>query len=98
MFGPYLGMRSYRRLQVRLSKGDREQLHEILSGDVQAVRMVLRALAMLLITIITFRTNSDLYLYRRVHSNAELWKLEGWYRMTSSARGAAGGEPSLKPL
>jgi len=24
MFGPYLGMRSYRRLEVRLSKGDRE--------------------------------------------------------------------------
>jgi transposase len=44
MFGPYLGMRTYRRLQVRLSKGDREKLNDILSGGVQAVRTVLRAL------------------------------------------------------
>jgi len=39
-------MRSYRRLQVRLSKGDREKLNDILSGGVQAVRTVLRALAL----------------------------------------------------
>src|SRR5215470_858084 len=39
-------MRSYRRLQVRLSKGDRKKLNDILSGGVQAVRTVLRALAL----------------------------------------------------
>jgi len=39
-------MRSYRRLQVRLSKGDREKLNDILSGGAQAVRTVLRALAL----------------------------------------------------
>jgi putative transposase len=39
-------MRTYRRLQVRLSKGDRDKLHEILRGGVQAVRTVLRALAL----------------------------------------------------
>src|ERR1700755_2980735 len=39
-------MRTYRRLQVRLSKGDRDQLHEILRSGMQAVRMVLRALAL----------------------------------------------------
>jgi putative transposase len=37
-------MRTYRRLHVRLSKGDREKLDNILSGGVQAVRTVLRAL------------------------------------------------------
>ena len=39
-------MRIYRRLRVRLSKGDREKLNAILSGGVQAVRTVLRALAL----------------------------------------------------
>jgi putative transposase len=39
-------MRTYRRLRVRLSKGDRDKLHEILRGGVQAVRTVLRALAL----------------------------------------------------
>ena len=39
-------MRTYCRLQVRLSKGDREKLKAILSGGVQAVRTVLRALAL----------------------------------------------------
>ena len=39
-------MRTYRCLRVRLSKGDREKLHEILSRGVQAVRMALRALAL----------------------------------------------------
>jgi putative transposase len=39
-------MRTYRRLQVRLSKGDREKLDAILSGGVQAVRTVLRALVL----------------------------------------------------
>jgi len=39
-------MRIYRRLGVRLSKGDREKLNAILSGGVQAVRTVLRALAL----------------------------------------------------
>src|ERR1700751_1540941 len=46
MFGPYLGMRTYRRLHVCLSKGDREKLDNILSGGVQAVRTVLRALVL----------------------------------------------------
>jgi len=39
-------MRTYRRIQVRLSKGDREKLDDILRGGVQAVRMVLRALVL----------------------------------------------------
>jgi putative transposase len=39
-------MRIYRRLRVRLSKGDRGKLNAILSGGVQAVRTVLRALAL----------------------------------------------------
>jgi hypothetical protein len=39
-------MRTYRRLHVCLSKGDREKLNDILSGGMQAVRMVLRALAL----------------------------------------------------
>ena len=39
-------MRSYRRLQVRLSKGDRAKLDAVLSGGVQAVRTVLRALVL----------------------------------------------------
>jgi transposase len=39
-------MRSYRRLCVRLSKGDRKKLNDILSGGLQAVRTVLRALAL----------------------------------------------------
>jgi len=39
-------MRSYRRLCVRLSKGDRDKLDAILRGGVQAVRTVLRALVL----------------------------------------------------
>jgi len=39
-------MRAYRRLRVRLSKGDRGKLDSILSGGLQAVRTVLRALAL----------------------------------------------------
>ena len=39
-------MRTYRRLHVRLSKGDREKLDDILSAGVQAVRTVLRALVL----------------------------------------------------
>jgi transposase len=39
-------MRAYRRLRVRLKRGDREKLHDILSGGVQPVRTVLRALAL----------------------------------------------------
>ena len=39
-------MRIYRRLHVRLRKGDRQRLNAILSGGVQAVRTVLRALAL----------------------------------------------------
>jgi transposase len=39
-------MRSYRRLHVHLSKGDREKLNAMLSGGVQAVRTVLRALVL----------------------------------------------------
>jgi transposase len=39
-------MRAYRRLHVRLTKGDRERLDQVLSGGIQAVRTVLRALAL----------------------------------------------------
>jgi len=39
-------MRIYRRLHLRLSKGDREKLDDILMGGVQAVRTVLRALVL----------------------------------------------------
>jgi transposase len=39
-------MRAYRRLCVRLPKGDREKLDDILKGGIQAVRVVLRALAL----------------------------------------------------
>ena len=39
-------MRAYRRLRVRLTKGDRGRLDGILSGGLQAVRTVLRALAL----------------------------------------------------
>ena len=39
-------MRTYRRLPVRLKKSDREHLKGILSGGVQPVRTVLRALAL----------------------------------------------------
>jgi hypothetical protein len=37
-------MRAYRRLRVRLTKRDREELDDVLSGGIQAVRTVLRAL------------------------------------------------------
>ena len=40
-------MRAYRRLRVRLTKRDREKLDDVLSGGFQAVRTVLRALALL---------------------------------------------------
>jgi putative transposase len=39
-------MRVYRRLRVRLTKGDREKLDDILSGGMQSVRTVLRTLAL----------------------------------------------------
>ena len=39
-------MRAYRRLRVRLPKRDREKLDEVLSGGIQNVRTVLRALAL----------------------------------------------------
>jgi putative transposase len=39
-------MRAYRRLHVRLPKRHRDQLHNILSGGIQPVRVVLRALAL----------------------------------------------------
>src|SRR5450759_2667560 len=39
-------MRAYRRLRVRLSKSDRQKLDDILSGGIQAVRVVLRALTL----------------------------------------------------
>src|SRR5260370_38485378 len=39
-------MRAYRRVRVRLKKGDHEKLEEVLSGGVQPVRTVLRALAL----------------------------------------------------
>ncbi|MCP5120001.1 MAG: helix-turn-helix domain-containing protein [bacterium] len=40
-------MRAYRRLSVRLSKGDREELRALLRRGIQPVRTVLRALALL---------------------------------------------------
>lgn len=40
-------MRTYRRLSVRLSKRDREELRELLRRGIQPVRTVLRALALL---------------------------------------------------
>lgn len=39
-------MRAYRRLRVRLKKVDREKLDDVLSGGIQPVRTVLRALAL----------------------------------------------------
>jgi putative transposase len=42
----YLGMRAYRRLRVRLKKKDRDKLDDVLSGGIQPVRTVLRALAL----------------------------------------------------
>ncbi len=39
-------MRAYRRVRVRLKKGDREKLGQVLSGGVQPVRTVLRALVL----------------------------------------------------
>ena len=39
-------MRAYRRLRVRLTSRDREKLDDVLSGGIQAVRVVLRALAL----------------------------------------------------
>ncbi len=39
-------MRAYRRLRVRLKKVDREKLDDTLSGGIQPVRTVLRALAL----------------------------------------------------
>jgi transposase len=39
-------MRAYRRLRVRLKKADRQKLDDILSGGIQPVRTVLRALAL----------------------------------------------------
>src|SRR5271169_3335727 len=39
-------MRAYRRLRVRLTKADREKLDGVLGGGIQAVRTVLRALAL----------------------------------------------------
>ena len=39
-------MRAYRRLLVRLTKRDREKLNQVLGGGIQAVRTVLRALAL----------------------------------------------------
>ncbi len=39
-------MRAYHRLRVRLKKADREKLDDVLSGGIQPVRTVLRALAL----------------------------------------------------
>jgi putative transposase len=39
-------MRAYRRVRVRLKKRDREKVDEVLSGGVQPVRTVLRAMAL----------------------------------------------------
>ena len=39
-------MRSYRRLGVRLTKRDREELDGMLSGGIQTVRVILRGLAL----------------------------------------------------
>src|ERR1700680_2611211 len=40
-------MRTYRRLRVQLSKEDEKELHGLLQGGIQQVRVVLRALALL---------------------------------------------------
>ncbi len=45
--GLYLGMRTYRRLRVRLSKQHQIELQQMLRGGIQQVRVVLRALALL---------------------------------------------------
>ena len=39
-------MRAYRHLRVRLKKADRDKLDDMLSGGIQPVRTVLRALAL----------------------------------------------------
>jgi hypothetical protein len=39
-------MRAYKRLRVRLKKADRDKLDDVLSGGLQPVRTVLRALAL----------------------------------------------------
>jgi hypothetical protein len=39
-------MRTHRRLEVHLKKADRDQLDRMLSGGVQPVRTVMRALAL----------------------------------------------------
>jgi hypothetical protein len=39
-------MRTYRRLCVRLKKADRAKVNDVLSGGIQPVRTVLRALAL----------------------------------------------------
>jgi len=39
-------MRAYHRLRVRLKKADRDKLDDVLSGGIQPVRTVLRALAL----------------------------------------------------
>ena len=39
-------MRIYRRLRVRLTKRDREELDGLLSGGIQPVRVLLRGLAL----------------------------------------------------
>ncbi len=41
-----VSMRTYRRLRVRLTKRDRQELEAMLSGGIQPVRVVLRGLAL----------------------------------------------------
>ena len=46
-FGPYWGMRTYRRLQIQLSRKDEQALRQLLRGGIQQVRVMVRALALL---------------------------------------------------
>jgi hypothetical protein len=46
MFWPMSGVRVYRHLRLRLTRSDHEKLDGVLSGGIEAVRTVLRALAL----------------------------------------------------
>src|SRR5262249_39033872 len=85
-------MRTYCRLHVRLSKGDREKLNAILSGGVQAVRTVLRALA--LCRLNEGRSASQVAAEVRLTSKAvreigRRYEDGGWSRRSTSGRGPA---------
>jgi putative transposase len=50
-FSVYLDMRAYRRLRVQLTKQDEKELLGLLQGGIQRVRVVLRALALLQLSV-----------------------------------------------